>query len=231
MSNVQEFWRNMWNEHAESDSMFVQMGCSSYTPFEYFLTQKDIVDALQFQRDDMVLDAGSGVGWTSMYLSPFVKEIMIFDYAENMIEKAKRKIEHFGNISAVRDDILLMNNIKGRYFNKVIVNSVLQYLENYKQVQTALSNIFSVMSQSSMALFSRNPDMGRKKDHIESYSRLNWDNERIARSLEFEEKRLWLDFNLVKDLALETGFKKCYKVDINPTLWQSTHMFDFVVVK
>jgi len=231
MSNRRGFWRKIWNEKATSSNLFVQMGRSSYTPLEFFLMVKDIVNTLELQKEDIVLDAGGGVGWISMCISPFVKEITLFDYAEEMVNKAKETTRCFGNIRVFLDDLLSMEKVKDKNYSKVIVGSVLQYLENYEQVEKALSNIYDVMASKSRAVFTQNPDVRKRKAHIKSYDSLNYSEERLRKALEMEEMRLWLDINKIKGIASKIGFIRCYETTINPKLWQSTHMFDFVVEK
>ncbi|MBN1456893.1 MAG: class I SAM-dependent methyltransferase [Sedimentisphaerales bacterium] len=230
MENVRDFWRKLWNQHAASDNMFVQIGRSSYTPLEFALAIRDICKALDFNKEDIVLDAGAAVGWISMFISPFVKKIVLFDYAEEMVSKAKELTAYFDNIQVEHDDILFMKKIDGQ-FTKVISASILQYLENKEQVMTALSNIYKVMAPGGKAMFAHHPDLKKKAAHLDSYNRLDWDKEKIKQSLEMEEKRLWFDIEEIGKMASKTGFSKCYELPINSKLWQSTHMIDFVVEK
>jgi ubiquinone/menaquinone biosynthesis C-methylase UbiE len=231
MDNTREFWRKVWNKKAISKNLFVQIGRSSYTPLEFFLVTKDIVNALDLQKEDIVLDAGGGVGWMSMFISPFVKEITLFDYAEEMVNEAKEMTSCFGNIRVFLDDLLNMEKVKDKKYSKVIVGSVLQYLDNYEQVEKALSNIYDVMLSKSRAVFTHNPDVRKRKAHIKSYDSLNYGKERLREALKMEEMRLWLDINKIKSIVSKVGFLRCYETPINPKLWQSTHMFDFVVEK
>jgi ubiquinone/menaquinone biosynthesis C-methylase UbiE len=214
-----------------SDNMFVQIGRSSYTPLEFFLMVKDIAKALELRNEDVLLDAGGGVGWISISISPFVKEITLFDYAEEMVNKAREATNHWGNMRVFLDDLLSMEKVKDRKYNKVIVGSVLQYLENYEQVEKALSNIYDVMSPNARVLLTHNPDIRKKAAHIRSYDRLDWSKERLQKALQTEEMRLWLDIELLKDIASRIGFSKCHETPINPKLWQSTHMFDLLMEK
>jgi len=230
MESVRDFWRKLWNQHATSDNMFVQIGRSSYTPLEFALVVRDICKALDFEKEDVVLDAGAAVGWMSIFISPFVKKIVMFDYAEEMVNKAKELTAYFDNIHAEHDDILLMKKIDGK-FTKVIAASVLQYLEGNKQVMTALSNIYEVMVPGGKAVFAHHPDLKKKEAHLDSYNRLDWDKEKIKQALEMEEKRLWFDIAEISEMATKIGFSKCYESSINAKLWQSTHMIDFVVEK
>ena len=230
MENRREFWRKLWDEQSCSDDMFVQIGRNSFTLLDFSILMKDVSKALSLGKDDLVLDAGGGAGWMSMFLSPFVKEVLIFDYAEGMVEKAEQMTAHFNNIRVVHDDILFMANVTER-FTKVIVASILQYLEGYGQVEKALLNIYNAMHPDGKALFSSNPDLNRKDAYIKSYDRLDWSKEKKDAALEMEDKRIWLDIKTVKDIAAQVGFRDFEEVPINDRFSQAVHMFDFMVTK
>ena len=112
------------------------------------------------------------------------------DYAEKMVEKAKELTIHFENIRVEYGDILSMEKVKGREYNKFIVGSVLQYLENYHRIETSLNNIFNVMSPKGIDIFTHNPDIREKDVHLSSYNRLNWTKEKISKAIEMEGERL-----------------------------------------
>jgi len=231
---IKEFWKKIWNEHAESKNMFVQIGRSSYTPLEFFLMVKDISNALKFEKNDIVLDAGGGAAWISIAISPFAGKIYLFDYADKMMEKAKENIKHFDNIiEAYVDDIEFMGKTKGLgiAFDKIIISSVLQYFSSYDSIRKILRNIFEVLKNNGKAIVTHNPNIAKKKAHIKSYHCLNWDSKRIQKALEMEEKRFWMDIKKIKEIASKIGFTKCCEVPINSNLWQSTHMFDFLLQK
>jgi len=67
MHNIRNFWKTLWNEHADSDNMFVQIGRSNYTPLEFFLMIRDICKGLNLEKTDIVLDIGGG-GWLGKYI-------------------------------------------------------------------------------------------------------------------------------------------------------------------
>ena len=81
MKNMKETWRDMWDEIVKSDNMFVQIGRRSYSTLDFFLMIKDICNSLDFDKNDIVLDVGGGVGWTAIAISPFVKKIILFDFS------------------------------------------------------------------------------------------------------------------------------------------------------
>ncbi len=227
------FWRNVWNEKALDDNIFVQIGRSSYTPVEFFLMIKDIQKVLNLKNTDIVLDAGGATGWVSIAISPFVKKVYMFDYSDNMIKRATEYTKNFNNIVVYQDDLLYIENTKklNVKFDKVIVGSVLQYFNDYNEVEKVIKNIYDVMKNGGKGLFYHNPDVNKKEEYIESYNRLNWGESDIKKALEYENRRLWLDFNKIKDICETIGFKQIKYLKIDENLVQSKHMFDFLVVK
>lgn len=115
--------------------------------------------------------------------------------------------------------------------NKVIVGSAIQYFSDYSKVEIVFRNLFKVMTNNGKAIFTLNPDLRKKASHIASYDRLDWTDERKQKGLENEEKRLWLDMDIVTTISQKIGFKDCFETSIDKSIWQSTHMFNFVLTK
>jgi hypothetical protein len=46
-----------------------------------------------------------------------------------------------------------------------------------------------------------------------------------------EEERLWIDSNAIWDISNQIGFSEFHLLPINPQIWQSTHMFDLLLVR
>ena len=231
MNSNLEFWKKHWVETSKSDNMFVQMGKSSYTAVDFFLTIDDIVRYMKFNETDTLLDAGGGAGWVSLSIAPYVKEAFVFDYSEELVEKAKVNILNFHNIQAYVDDLLLFKNTKACKFSKIIVGSVLQYFDNYEQIERIFQNLYAALSSGGKAILTLNPDFDLKSAHIASYERLNWDKDRILKSLEIEEKRMWLKVERLDEIASKIGFSKFYTTPISQNLWHSTHMFNYMLEK
>ena len=231
MENSREYWKQVWNEHARSDNMFVQIGRSSYTPLEFFIMVKDICEPLNLDKNDLLLDAGGGTGWVSIAVSPFVKQVVLFDYAQEMVKKASELTQCFNNIEVCHDDLLELKNIKQTEYDKIIVSSVLQYFQNYDEIEIVFSNLYKFMKKGGIAILTHNPDIEKKEAHIKSYDRLSWEPERIKNAIDNEYKRFWIDKDKLMEIAKRTGFSQSYETPINPKLWQSTHMFDLVIRK
>jgi hypothetical protein len=174
-----------------------------------------------------------GAGYIAMYFSPLVIAVDSFDYASDMIDKSKKECKGFNNITAYVDNLLTLEATKdqGHLYNKAILGGALQYFEDYDEINTVLHHVYSVLTDDAQCIVTHNTDLSLKASHIASYSKLDWPAEKIQQALKGEEDRLWLDFDKVKEIALSVGFTRCEKVAIHPDLFQSTHMFDFIIVK
>jgi SAM-dependent methyltransferase len=218
-------WLEMWNQKATTENYFTQTGRgSSFTMYQFLLYIQDVQNILKLCKEDNLLDIGGGPAWVSMHLSPFVNSVTMTDFSAEMIEKAKGQVKAFGNIRAFQENILNTHSWDLRFcmgFNKVLVGSVLQYLKNMDEVKQALHNIYNVM-ESGIVLFTHNPDLTQKESHLATVP---------LESLEMENDRLWIDPNEIYDIAMGLGFRTCRILPINPLIWQSTHMLDFMVIK
>jgi ubiquinone/menaquinone biosynthesis C-methylase UbiE len=222
-----EYWRAFWNARAGSDAAY---GRDTWSSAEFYLLVADVVMALDLKREDVVLDAGGGTGALAMALSPFVKRITLFDYADDVVARARTETRFIENIECVKDDICAFQQVRPGY-TKVIIGSVLQYLDGYEDLERILSHLFRVLVKGGRAMFTHNPDLAKKAAHIQSYEHLDWEKERIRESLAIEEKRLWIDKERFRQISVRAGFSRSYERPVNGHLWQSTHMFDWVVEK
>ena len=215
-------WFDLWQNKGKSSDFLIQTGRgNSFNLDRFILFMQDVNHALDLQKTDVLLDAGGASGWISLWLLPFVKSVTMFDYSKEMIIKAQRQTAGFDNITVFQDDILNMTKVSGKY-SKVLVGSVLQYLDSMEQVKTAMKNIYNVMDDGGIALLTHNPDITKQGRHFNTYK------DEIP---DWEHKRLWLDIQEIYYAAMKIGFKGCKKTPINPLIWQSSHMFDFVVIK
>jgi ubiquinone/menaquinone biosynthesis C-methylase UbiE len=220
-----QFWLEMWNQRAHSDTMY---GRDSWSFADFCLLLHDMSRAVGFSCCDTVLDAGGGTGAVAMALAPFVKHVTLFDIGCDILAKARQDTASFENIEVFEDDVMEMRNIT-RTYSRVIVGSVIQYLNSYDDVFQTLRQVRRCLETEGKALFTHNPDLSQKEAHLASYSRLQWEPTRLRAALEIEERRLWVDKETFSEMALELGFKRSYETPIHPTLWQSTHMFDWVL--
>ncbi|MFA5305909.1 MAG: class I SAM-dependent methyltransferase [Candidatus Babeliales bacterium] len=227
---MENFWKSLWDAKAQTENYFTQTGRgNSFTMYQFLLYIQDVQNALQLCKNDVLLDCGGGPGWITFHLAPFVWNATMFDYSPELVKKAQAQAQAFNNVFIFQDDILTMQQFKlvdpiHPIFTKVLVGSVLQYLSNMDEVQTALQNIYNVMRPGGKCLLTHNPDLSKKESHIASMPQ-------TEESLQQENARLWINPQEMMYLSLKAGFSECLIKQINPQIWQSSHMVDYLVIK
>ncbi|MEW6989358.1 class I SAM-dependent methyltransferase [Colwelliaceae bacterium 6441] len=230
-----ELWQSRWDDTVKKENPFATMGRSGATIGDYFAYMSDIVNGLDgVDKNTILLDAAGGCGFLSMYFSPLVKEIHLFDYSEEAIIRANTNCKEFSNIHPYVDNLLKLENTKkkGILFKKILVGGALQYFDDYDELKTILKNIYQVTAQGGRVFLTQTPDLSLREKHIASYQRLDWPEEKIKNAIEEELiNRFWVDYDKLKVIALDIGFTQCEQTINNPSLFQSSHMFDFYLVK
>lgn len=227
--NWHKFWENKSNEDLISST-----GKTSTRKQDFFVYVSDIIKNLDgINKEDIILDIGGSTGYLTFCLSPLVKEIYSFDFSNKMVNKSNKLNQNNNNTYIYQDNIIFMKKTlaKKKVFSKIIIGSVLQYLENYNQIESVFKNLSKVSSKKTKILFTHNPEINKKKLFLKSYTKLNWPKKKILKSLDIEEKRLWLNFKKIKYIAKKCGFKEIRKLDISKFFFQSSHMFDFTIMK
>lgn len=224
-------WKKLWCELSDKGE-FTSMGRSTYTIQNYLKYTLDSIANLEpINENSIILDCGGGTGLYSWILYPFVKKIYLIDFSSQMIRLARKRFKNQKKIKIFVKDIRKLtfkNQIK---FDRIIFGSVLQYLKNYSEINDVFFNLNKITSKDSKILFTHNPDMSKKKIHIDSYKNLKWNSKKIIKSLKNENDRLWIDFRIIKKIALKNNFKIKKKIKIDKSLYGNTHMFDFLLYK
>tara|TARA_Y100000590_G_scaffold451092_1_gene591850 strand:- start:362 stop:1063 length:702 start_codon:yes stop_codon:yes gene_type:complete len=227
-------WKSYWDEKSKYGPL-VSTGRSGSSISDLHSYIDSTINSLGgLNKKDTILDAGGGAGYIGMLLSSKVKKIYLCDYSKKMIQKAKKNVAPYKNIEAYVDNIVHLNNTRKKNikFSKSIVGSVLQYLRNYSEIEKTFKNFFIISKKNARIIFTHNPDLKRKSQFIRSYNKLHWNRKKIQASIKFENRhRFWLDYQKLKKLALSIGYSKCEKCKIDSKLFQSTHMFDFLLIK
>ena len=223
-------WKKFWDVKANED-FISSSGKTSSRKEDFFIYIFYIIKNIRgLNEKDIVLDAGAGAGYLSYCISPLVKKIYSFDFSKKLLVKSKLLNKNRKNIEIFHDNILSMRETvkKKIYFDKIIVGSVLQYLNNYDEIEKIFKNLKKIINSKSIILFTHNPDKKKKISFIKSYNNLNWNKKKIKKSLKIENQRFWLDYNKIKILADKNGFKS-KKIKIDKIFFQSSHMFDLVI--
>lgn len=229
-----EQWNEHWNKTAKLDDPFAAVGRSNYGWQDMFVHLKDICGHFSsIDRNDILLDAGGGIGMQAMYFATQVSHVDLFDYSENMIKKARELCQDFDNINSYVDDLRGFENTKklGRSYTRSILGAVLQYMNDYDEIQMVFDSLYEVMAEDGVSVITHNPDEDKKTAQIATYEDLDLDKEAYDEAMTHEERRFWLNRQSLLELAKKSGFSSREIVDINPSLRQSLHMFDMVITK
>jgi len=221
------FWKKYWSKKKGSE--IEKIGRSSYTTSQLFLYYSDCIEKLgELNKKDTLLDVGGGNGLFANICYSFLKKIYIVDYSENLVSEAKKKFKLNKKINVILDNILELKKIKKKKFDKILVGSVLQYLNNYDEIKMVFKVLRNLSKKKTIIYFTHNPDAQRKKKFLNSYKKLDWNSKKIQKALIFEnKKRLWLDYKKISKIAKNTGFISSKKIIPNKSLFETSHMFNF----
>jgi ubiquinone/menaquinone biosynthesis C-methylase UbiE len=103
-----------------------------------------IIDFLELSSEDKVLDIGCSEGFFSREFKNKSQYVCGIDFSPGMIKVAKKKGEGIANLSFKVATILDLP-FKNEEFSKINCFSVIQYLDNFKQVQKAFHEISRVL--------------------------------------------------------------------------------------
>jgi len=225
-----EFWRDFWNKSAKKhmDIRFIS-GWGNRTFQEMLFVITDVAKKLELRSEDVLLDVGCGAGLFEIAFSPWLKEIYGVDYSEEQIKIAKRNTEKYDNVVTKRANILNLPFEDG-FFNKVLVNSVIQYLNGMGEVEKAFEELNRVTLKQCRILVSLIPDADKKKEFIRGYSKLGLSKEEIKEKIESTERAIWFDKNELKRMAKNCGFQTID--DARPfDEFQKRYYFDLIIEK
>ena len=139
-------WKAYWNKKSEGNS-FSSMGRDSYSTLELFIYINSICKSFKkFNVDDILLDVGGGKGYLSMAFSPYVKSVTLIDFSDAMIKKASALTSEFKNIEVFEDRLPNLEKIQfqKKVFSKILIGSVIQYLNGYDEIETSLCNLIKL---------------------------------------------------------------------------------------
>lgn len=125
----------------------------------------DIIQKLNIEPKDVCLDIGCGPGNILIPLSFFVKKITGIDH-NSVIEKLKARISDLNNIELIPGNFLDLNI--NNNFSKIIVYSVLHYLENEKEVLEFINKTVTLLVPGGKILFGDIPNESKKKRFLSS---------------------------------------------------------------
>ena len=219
-------WINFWNDKALSISDFEATGRGNMSIFGFIQTFHDCFNYLKPSKNDHFLDLGCGSGLLSIMISNFVKLVIGNDISKNMVKRARSNSKGIKNIKFYQSSITNLE-LKKKYFDKILIYSVLHYLNNLDEVKLVFNQLTKISKKESRILIAALPDKKRKKIY-KKFVDENFVGEKKKIENEAIEKILWFDKNEFSEILNSFNFK--FKLNnLNPNIWQSFYMFDCII--
>lgn len=225
------YWFKHWEERSKVKDNISASGWGSKDIKEYLCDIKDVCKKLQLEKKDRLLNIGCGNGLMEILLSHWVKSITSIDLSKGMIERAKKNNREHKNVVFYKGNILNLGFLKGRFnFNKVLCNSVIQYLNSIGEIKKALTEIKNITKKNTIILISANPDKKKFNEFISGYDRLGLKKEDAEKKKKATRISLWTDPCDAKKLAEGLGYRATVK-KMHPSIWQSWFMYDLLLIR
>ena len=123
-------WQKVWNDKSKNHQCAMTGGRKKTSLLDAINTQ--VLDAMHFNADDIVLDLGCGAGNLVQEISLIAKKVVGIDLSLGMLQYAEKK----SNTFYVQSDMQFLP-FKNKTFSKIISVSSLMYLAEY-----SLENLF-----------------------------------------------------------------------------------------
>jgi ubiquinone/menaquinone biosynthesis C-methylase UbiE len=125
----------------------------------------DVIDKLKIEHSDSVLDIGSGPGSIAIPLSFICEKVTAIDHSY-VLDGMRKRCGGLYNLFFQNGNFLdIETNEK---FNKIIVYSVLQYLEDEQEVMEFILKAISMLHIGGAILLGDIPNVSKKARFIES---------------------------------------------------------------
>jgi SAM-dependent methyltransferase len=225
-----EYWKKHWNHSAsENTDLRIISGWGNRSFQEMLITINDISRKLDLERDDRLLDIGCGAGLFEIVFSPWISEIYGVDFSEKMVELARQNCMNFKNVRIVNADIGNLPFLDG-FFSKVLINSMIQYLPDTKEVERGLKEIERVTAEGGRVLLSFVPDNSQKEQFLNGFSSLGLSDDEARKKIDANNKSLWFEKERMTVLLQNIGFSSVeIQKPVNP--FHSSYCFDLVITK
>ena len=225
-----ECWKEHWNQAAK-DNKDIKLisGWGNRTLKEMLFAITNVAKKLELKREDKLLNVGCGAGLFEIAFACWIKEIYGIDYSTEMTNVAKTNTEKYDNVNIDTADV---RNLPfcDEYFDKVLVNSVIQYLNGLNEVEEVFEELGRVTKQNGKILISMNPDAGKKDEYFKGYSKLGLSDSEIEKKIMVANSALWFNKAELMTIAKKTGFNAECR-DMDKDFWLSKYYFDLLLIK
>ena len=223
-----EDWRKIWDRNAERSDDFGATGRGGMSAIGFLHTMISVTNLLSLAPSDRLLDIGCGTGLFALALSPCVENVQGVDISKIMIQRAQDNCHELPNVSFSTGTL---NNpaTPSQYYNKILVNSVLQYLPDLAVAFQALKTIYDLLPAGGRALLAANPNP-RCKEIFWNKTFEGRDEKTRKKIVEQNEQTLWADPEELASFATSLGFSAHFQ-PVTERIWQHCYMYDLMLDK
>ena len=223
-----EYWKREWNKSArEKKDIRLISGWGNRTFQEMIFAITDVAKKLDLKNEDRLLDVGCGAGLFEIAYTHWIKEIYGVDYSEEIVEVAKKNTGKYDNVIIEKADIRNLP-FKAEFFDKVLANSVIQYLYDLDEVKGAFEELKRVTKKQGRILVSLIPDANKKDVFLNGYHKLGLSEEEIREKIKSNENVIWFDKDELKKLLKKIGFMSV-NVSRPFNSFQKKYYFDLII--
>lgn len=200
-------WQGNWGRSAEEnqDIRFIS-GWGNRSFQEMLFSINDIADKLELQQGESLLDIGCGAGLFEIAFSHWAGNVYGTDYSEGMVRKARTYTDQYNNVFIQQGNIKHLP-FKTGSFDKVLVNSVIQYLDDTQEVNIAMGELTRVTKTGGLIFLSLIPSARTKQQFLEGYYNLGLPEEEVRKKIEINNNILWFDESEMIECLQAQGFK------------------------
>lgn len=223
-----EYWKKNWDTSAEEkDDIRLVSGWGNRKFQEMLFAINDVSKKLDLTSEDTLLDAGCGAGIFEIAFTHWIREIEAVDFSSEMVKLAKKQTIDFPNVNIQRANIKNLP-YKNKYFNKILVNSVIQYLENMEEVNQAIHELHRIVKNDGILCLSLIPDADKKEDFLNGFYYLGLPEDQIKDRIEKNSNIIWFSKDSLVDLLEKSGFTS-YSIEKPCIEFLNKYYFDIVI--
>ena len=186
-----------------------------------------ITGILRMDGKDSVADIGGAGGLFAREIADIAQRVVITDVSQELVEHSTKQLGALANVECLCHDITA-TPLPER-FDKILMSSVTPCFPTFGALESAMENIFAMLSEGGRAFISNNYDIASSRAAAETI--LEPTNAISAyQALTVYENMLWLDIAEIEQLACRIGYQE-FTVVNQRTLPDGRRMFDCLLVK
>lgn len=224
------YWKKEWQQKAKDKNAFAAAGAGNFArnPFEFLHQWNAVCKALRFRDSDRVLDIGCNTGLYTVLAAPWVACVDGIDFAPELVKAAKGNAASYKNIHVQKGSILKIP-FRKNLFDKVMVNSVIQYLDD-GDIATAFQEIARVLKPSGRAFVSLIPAAHKKQIYLDGIWKLKRTRKEKQEIYDKNSMVAWPHPGELIEIARAAGLQG-KTVAVPAAVWQSWYMFSMILTK